>query len=222
MNQDWSSIFADKGFLSLKENEDDSDECMKKVYFSQEMPPNASDPDNADALIAAQMAVLSVADREKAYMDVHGLPDDCVHETTELTKESLMKLQDEIDGLPDKKAYSIAEWLDPQFVHDQNFRLAFLRCTKFDCQKAAVRIIKHFQMKRELFGEDKLAMEIVQDDLDAEAMEVLYSGASRYLFGLDSGGRTININFNIPKTFTTDAMVSLCRYVPRSRVAWCP
>jgi len=42
------------------------------------------------SLIASQMTKLSVADREKVYMDVHGIPDFVKNETPELIQESLV------------------------------------------------------------------------------------------------------------------------------------
>ncbi|CAJ1965027.1 unnamed protein product [Cylindrotheca closterium] len=196
----------------LEENEDESDRIMfdDKIanVISKQMPPNASDPQNVDSLIAFQMAKLSVADREKAYMDVHGIPD-LVEESPELIQKSLSELEHEIDMLPDKKAYSIAERLDPEYVRDRDFCLAFLRCEKFDCQKAALRIIRHFQTKLDLFGEDKLAMDITQDDLDMDDMDAVYSGAGRFLNAYDSGGRIINFLVGVPKVYKTDAVCDI-------------
>mmetsp|Transcript_2580 Transcript_2580/g.6201 ORF Transcript_2580/g.6201 Transcript_2580/m.6201 type:complete len:475 (-) Transcript_2580:345-1769(-) len=179
--------------------------------FSKQVPPNATDPESVDSLIASQMAQLSVAGREKAYMDVHGIPDFAT-ETPELIHRSLLQFQHEIEMLPDKKAYDIARRLDPTYVEDRDFRLAFLRCDKFDCQKAALRIIRHFQMKLDLFGEDKLAMDITQDDLDAEDMHALYSSAGRFLNAYDSGGRIINFLIGVPKVYTTDAVLRRAFY----------
>ncbi|KAL3940972.1 MAG: hypothetical protein SGBAC_004580 [Bacillariaceae sp.] len=174
--------------------------------FSQQMPANASDPQNVDSLIASQMSRLSVDDREKVYMDVHGISDD-VKESLEMVEHSLVGLQHEIDLLPDKRAYNMASQLHFNYVQDRDFRLAFLRCEKFDCQKAALRIIRHFQMKLDLFGMDKLTMDIVQDDLDAEAMDALYGSFGRFLNAFDSGGRIINCIFAVPKLYKTDAVL---------------
>ncbi|KAL3927398.1 MAG: hypothetical protein SGBAC_013102 [Bacillariaceae sp.] len=176
--------------------------------FARQVPPNASDPQSADSLIALQMAKLSVADREKVYMEVHGIPD-FVAETPEVIHQSLLDLQVEIDKLPDKKAYSLTARQDPSYVEDKEFRLAFLRCEKFNCQKAALRIIRHFQMKLYLFGVDKLALDIIQDDLDTDDMAILYGGTGRFLKVLDAGGRLINLVVKLPKLVKTDAVVSL-------------
>ena len=193
--------------------DDPSDDgpAEKKVIdlFSQNAPANASDLKSADSDIAAHMAELSVTDREEAYMDVHGISDHCLAtETPELIAKSLSDLQQEINNLPDKRAYSMAERMNPHFVQDREFRLMFLRCERFDCSKAALRIIRHFQMKMDLFGVEKLAMDITQDDLDAEDMEVLYGCSGRFLKAVDSGGRLINFIVTHPRTYETDAVVS--------------
>ena len=110
--------------------------------FAEKVPPIASDPDGVDSLIASRMAKLSVDDREKVYLDVHGVPDYFVAETPEVIHFSLLDLQNEIELLSDKRAYNIAEKMDTKFVHDRDFRLAFLRCELFDCPKAALRIVR--------------------------------------------------------------------------------
>ena len=132
------------------------------------------------------MAKLSVADREKAYMDIHGISEDA-EKPPELILVCLVLLQNEIDSLSDKKAYNIAQRLDPEYVRDRDFRLAFLRCENFDCKKAALQIIRHFQIKLDLLGEDKLAMDITQDDLDRDDMNVLYSAVGGFSNAYDMG-----------------------------------
>ena len=203
-------------FDTLEEGDDDtlnhrmSDEPTDRNpdLLSQKAPAFAADPESVDALIAAEMTKLSVDDREKVYLDVHGISSDYVAETPELVHINLLELQNEIELLPDKQAYNLAEKMDSDFVHDQDFRLAFLRCEKFDCPKAALRIIRHFQMKLDLFGVEKLVLEITQDDLDADDMTCLYSCSGRFLPTRDRGGRVVNLTVPVPRMFKTDAAVS--------------
>ncbi|CAJ1965023.1 unnamed protein product [Cylindrotheca closterium] len=206
-----SVVPGDKDFMNHHDENKDNDKVVdddkSANVLAKQMPPDASDPKTADSLIATQIANLSVADREKAYMDVHGMPDDHAEETQELIHESLVRLQNEIDMLPDKKAYIIADRMDSQYTQDRDFRLGFLRCEKFDCQKAALRIIRHFQTILDLFGEGKLGMDITQDDLDMDDMDALYSGSGRFLNAYDSGGRIINFLAGVPKLFKTDAVL---------------
>ncbi|CAJ1965261.1 unnamed protein product [Cylindrotheca closterium] len=81
------AVPGDKDFLNhLEGNGDnckfaDNEEIVNA--FSKQIPPNASDPKCVDSLIANQMTKLSVADREKACMGVHGMPK-LVEETPEL------------------------------------------------------------------------------------------------------------------------------------------
>ena len=207
----WDSSVWDNFFLDQEEDVTDSeftpDENTSAAVFSKQVPPNASDPESADSLIASQLAKLSVTDREKVYMDVHGISD-YVAETPELIHNSLWGLQHEIDVLPDKNACDIAERLDPTYIQDRDFRLAFLRCEKFDCQKAALRFVRHFQMKLDLFGQDKLAADITQDDLDMDDMECLYGSSGRFLNAYDAGGRVINLIVHVHKKYKTDTCVS--------------
>ncbi|CAJ1962885.1 unnamed protein product [Cylindrotheca closterium] len=210
-NSLWDNFLWDDYFLTQADLTDtdstpdeDEDESKRAQVFSGPVPHNASDPENADSLIASQMAKLSVADREKVYNDVHGIPDDCVEETSELIHNSLWGLQHEIDILPDKKAYNIAERLNPKYTQDRDFRLAFLRCEKFDCHKAALRFVRHFQMKLDLFGQDMLTKDITQDDLDVDDMECLYLSNGRFLNTHDKAGRRINIIVMVHKTYRTD------------------
>ena len=176
--------------------------------FAKKVPAIASDPESVDVMIASKMSKLSVDDREKVYLDVHGVPSDCVTETPELIHLSLLDLQNEIELLPDKQAYNLAERLSSEFVHDRSFRLAFLRCDMFDCQKAALRIVRHFQMKLDLFGVEKLVLHIVQDDLDAEGMESINWCGSRITEKLDRAGRRISLLVTVPREFKVDSQVS--------------
>ena len=176
--------------------------------LSRKVPSNATDIQSVDALIASEMAKLSVDDREKALMDVHGVYDHLT-ETPELIHINLLELQNEIELLQDKRAYEIAEKMDADYVQDRDFRLAFLRCEKFDCPKAALRIIRHFQMKLDLFGLEKLVLDITQDDFDSDTMDALHDFAGRFLKTRDRGGRIVNLMVSRPPEIVkTDALVS--------------
>ncbi|CAJ1950722.1 unnamed protein product [Cylindrotheca closterium] len=214
----WDTFLWDDYFLTDEDVSDtnikpDEDESKSAEIFSVPVPQNASDPESAASLIASQMAKLSVADREKAYNDVHAIPDDFVKETPELIHNSLWGLQGEIDILPDKKAYSIAEQLNPTYTQDRDFRLAFLRCEKFDCKKAALRFVRHFQMKLDLFGQDKLVRDITQDDLDADEMEILHLSNGRFLNAHDKAGRRMNMIVMVNKTYRTDSCLRKSFYI---------
>jgi hypothetical protein len=95
--------------------------------------------------------------------------------------------------------------MDPSYTRNRDLRLAFLRTELFDSQQAALRLIRHFQMKLDLFGRDKLAMDITQDDLDKNDMDALYSGTARFISATDRAGRIINLV--APGDFSAIALV---------------
>ena len=55
-----------------------------------------------------------------------------------------------------------------RYVENQAFPLRFLRAERFDAQKAAVRLVRNFQMKLDLFGKELLVKEITQQDLNPQ------------------------------------------------------
>ena len=89
--------------------------------------------------------------------------------------------------------------MDPTYVQNPEFRLMFLRADLFDAKSAALRLIRHFEVKRDLFGVEKLTFEITQDDLDKEAMESLYVGYQQGLRMPDKSNRIVGFWFSCKK-----------------------
>jgi hypothetical protein len=190
----------------ISEYEDDDHHPATASLLSGTIPQEAMNADYIDSVIAKQMSRLSVQDREKAYMDVHGVSD-LVEETPEMVERGLVQLESEILLLNDTSAYDLAESMDSSYTRNRDFRLAFLRTELFDSQQAALRITQHFQMKLDLFGRDKLVMDITQDDLDKDDMDALYSGNARFLSDKDRAGRIINLLVPRPGQFSTISLV---------------
>jgi hypothetical protein len=92
-------------------------------------------------------------------MDFHSVSD-LVRETPEMIERDLVQLESEILLLKDTAAYDLAETMDPSYTRNRDFRISFLRTEFFDSRRAALRLIRHFQMKLDLFGRDRLAMDI--------------------------------------------------------------
>mmetsp|Transcript_12572 Transcript_12572/g.18847 ORF Transcript_12572/g.18847 Transcript_12572/m.18847 type:complete len:379 (-) Transcript_12572:83-1219(-) len=113
-------------------------------------------------------------------------------EPDDLVEKPLKDLDDEIEKLPSdqKGALEKAMQMSKDYV-SSNFRLKFLRAEKFDAHLAAERMALHFEEKLELFGEEKLAREIIQSDLDEDDMASLSSGYLQVLNGLDFGERKV-------------------------------
>lgn len=179
------------------------------------------DPDVVDSIVAREMAALSVKDREQLYDDIHGVTGP-VPESPELIQQSLGKLETEIAKILSSStyssagaadAYNLALFMDSTYVQDDAFRLKFLRADRFDCAMAAVRLLKFFECKHELFGKEQLAKEILQDGLDEETMNVVYSGNVTQLKDRDRAGRFVSIQFLQPTEVSVRSKLKAAFYL---------
>ena len=158
----------------------------------QQHPQSGVSDEEADRYLAREMAELSVEQRERYAEEVHGVTVEIPEETPELIERCLAQMEEEIVKVRTRSAYNRAHFLNPSMVGGRSFRLMFLRYSLFDPRIAARRIIDHFKYKAELFPEEKLAIPITQDDLDADDIEALYSGGHQaFHCGYDSVGRAV-------------------------------
>ena len=152
--------------------------------------------ENVDAFIAKEMTRLSIAQREQIYYDVHGIAAETAA-TPAVICESLERLEIEILLVEEKTAYDMAMSMDEKYAMDRSLRIRFLRADCFDAKKAALRLARHFQAKLDLFGPERLVKDIVQDDLDEQTIEAIYSGTMcKKLPSRDRAGRvTVAVSF---------------------------
>ena len=165
-------------------------------------------PNETDSLIAKQLASLSMRDREQVYYDLHGVTDE-IKETPELIEESLNQLEVALDNIKEKIAYHTAKSRNNDYVMNRNFRLKFLRAERFDSKAAALRLVKHFEVKLELFGKEMLCKDIVQDDLDEATLKELYIGYHQILPSRDRAGRLVFVYFPGHRTAPPDDELAL-------------
>ena len=71
----------------------------------------------------------------------------------------------------------------------------FLRGERFEADKAAHRLVKHFEYKKNLFGESKLTRPITYDDLNDNDRASLNAGFVQFLGEKDILGRTVGFIF---------------------------
>ena len=166
--------------------EDSLDDSSSWSSESSGELPTAED---VDALLNSEMCQLSLDERNQVYQDIHGVSDE-INETPDLVAESHRQLDLEIEQIKEKTAYDLACSIDRNYVMDKDFRMRFLRSTLFDAKAAATKMVQFFEMKRDLFGQGKLARDITQNDLSKEDLILLYSG--RQLLPVrDSAGRGV-------------------------------
>lgn len=114
-------------------------------------------------------------------------------------RQKLVDLEVELSLIPDnkdKEAYNLASSFTtkvggPEDYLNTEFMLKFLRCDDFDAKKAAQRLVRHFDKKRELFGTELLNKDIKLSDLSKDDMEFLLSGGFQILPSLDRANRIV-------------------------------
>ena len=143
----------------------------------------------AEVKFAEAMNALSFDEKQLAINDVHGVS--TVRDDTEFLDKKLAELEGELSKIPDKKAYYMAKASSPSYVCDRDFRIMFLRSDNFNAKNAAIRLVKHFEAKLELFGEDKLGRNIRISDLSSDEIKVLETGYTQLLMQRDRAGRAI-------------------------------
>ena len=186
------------------------DENNKTSLLSLPAPSGSSVGDDADALLAREMNGLSVEERDNVIFDLHGVSE-LPNETPEFIDDNLKAmgrvLRTKFGG---KHAYEMALFKDPGYVSDFNFQLMFLRATNWKPRAAAVRMLRFFNSKLQLFGEDLLVKNITQTDLPPDALKCLYSGYVQVLPFRDRSGRAVIIGNNslIPDDLPIDDRVS--------------
>lgn len=183
-----------------KEGGEEQEEGMTPALFAQSevdglqvdrIPPSDPAPENVDSLLGTELYQLSLAERHQVLEDIHGISRAEVKETPELIASALEELEQEIKQIRNKSDYDYAYALNPQYCRKPEFRLRFLRATEFDTKNAANKIVKHFEIKAELFGREKVSRDISQDDLDKKDIECLLCGYAQVLPVRDRSGRGV-------------------------------
>ena len=146
-----------------------------------------------EADIARDLNKLSLEERNEVLFDIHGVGE-IVKEDAEFVQQKLLELEVCLSEKMNKrqaKAYKTARELFPEYVERNDFRIMFLRANKFHINDSADQILRHFQMKLDLFGMEKLGKDITYDDLDPEAQAALQKSHMQILPKKDPSGRLV-------------------------------
>lgn len=154
------------------------------------LPPDLPTPEEMDALISSEMCKLSVKEREKILEDVHGVGE-VNEEDPSFISSCLDDLANHLLTRKQGTAYAIAESMSKQYVSDKDFYMMFLRAEEYDPSDAAERMIRFFELKKELFGVEKLVKDITLGDLSEDDMYSLESGCAQVSPRTDRAGRAI-------------------------------
>jgi hypothetical protein len=176
-----------------------SDSSGSEHEFRNRLSPtinNTQHEDRSDAYIANALNQMSLKEREEVYCDLHGVAEDIV-EDPEFVGRKLEELQRHLDQISpyNSKAFRLAESQSPSFVNNRKIRLRFLRAEAFDPRKAATRMMRFFDFKLVLFGEDRLCRDITYFDLNNEDQTALKTGFTQRLPERDRAGRAVMVHF---------------------------
>lgn len=169
---------------------------------SLEFETNTS-PQVIDSLLAKEMASLSIQEREVVENDVHGIDHKFEDRQPGILDDRLAELDLHLDLIKGGTAYELAEQMSSEYVKSRAFRVMFIRADRYDAWEAAQRMIRFFEFKRELFGEEKLVKDIKLQDLDEDDMESLKAGHHQLSPHKDSAGRVIIVGMFALRKFKT-------------------
>jgi hypothetical protein len=154
--------------------------------YTNKEEKSGDDPHN---LLVEELNTLSLQERQQVEEEVHGVADES-KEDAKYVEEKLEELNLQINKIRKKPAYDLALFLCPAYVTDRAFCLMLLRSECFDVVLIAKRVVKHFEVKLELFGIDKLVRDITYEDLD-EDDRANVGGSHWWLKAKDRAGRSL-------------------------------
>jgi hypothetical protein len=175
------------------------------------LPPGLPTPEEIDALIAREMTRMSLDEREKALDDVHGIGE-VKEEDPAFVSSCLEAFEDHLQTIKQEDmAYALAKAMSRQYVSAKNFRMMFLRADRYAPKDAAERMVRFFELKKRLFGAEKLVKDITLEDLDKDDMDALKTGCVQVSPLTDMAGRPIVVSLGKLRRYKVyDNYVCIC------------
>lgn len=158
--------------------------------------------ESLDSVLAKSVLKMSLDSREKALEEINGIPQRHIEDPIQI-ENGLRDLESFIQLKKRGTVYEFAELMDRSYVSSKDFRLMFLRSTRYDPKAATDRLFKFLDTKRDLFGPAKLVKKITLQDLDQDDIEYLKTGACQILPHEDSAGRKICLIISSLRNFKT-------------------
>ena len=142
--------------------------------------------DRASACLVRELKQMPNERQEAASKDVLGIPN-----AEEISLEKIGELWEHLQTLEEKSAFELAVEIDKSYAMSPKLAMSFLRSVDGKPKQAAKRLARHFEVKRDLFGDSKLVKDIELSDFDEDDMEALHSGGFQVLKQKDRAGRPI-------------------------------
>lgn len=129
--------------------------------------------------LAQEITAMTLEEREAIHHDIHGVPQDVVEETEDMVNQKIAEMKECFRNMPvstARAAWDRASYLHPSMADDRDLYLLFLRAMRFKPFQAATRMLKYFEAKRAIWGDDLLIHRISYQDLTTEEQEMALSG----------------------------------------------
>ncbi|CAJ1944497.1 unnamed protein product [Cylindrotheca closterium] len=169
---------------SSEDETSETEECGLDSFESLETGP--IDEAHED-LLARALKSITFDEQQSAIHDIHGVSE--IQEDPIIMEEKLSQMENEICKIKKKEAYLQAKEISPDFALNKDLRLLFLRSDKkLNAKKAAATFVSHFEVKKKLFGEEKLGRDIMLHDLKQEEWKFCQT---RWLQHRDRSGRIV-------------------------------
>ena len=178
-------------------------------------PHSAASPPNEesfDDLLSRELLKMSLQDRNAINEEIHGVRCLALSETPRLLEIGLKEFEEALRRMPissQKAAYEICRkrcLADSEYrtyaIHDDDFRLRFLRCELFDVTKAATRYANYLNFVHELWGPIALQRPIRLADFTTSEMKLFRKGYFQILPFRDQSGRRVIVvlgGMSVPK-----------------------
>lgn len=175
-------------------------------------PPDSFTPEN---LLAEELKRMSYDDRVEIEEEVHGVGCRATTETPQLIELSLAVFDDQVNLRKenDPKCYHLlrnvircTNFSNPSkcYLNDTDVRLRFLRCERFDVDKAVQRLIDFLDFMSELFGDFVAERPVSLSDFTKEEEMKLTQSRYQFLPFRDRSGRRVlvgvgNCNFHLDR-----------------------
>mmetsp|Transcript_9233 Transcript_9233/g.22680 ORF Transcript_9233/g.22680 Transcript_9233/m.22680 type:complete len:602 (+) Transcript_9233:39-1844(+) len=166
--------------------------------------------ETTESILANELNKLSFTERETINEEIHCVNiGNNIEETPENLTEYLRGLQTELENLcsTDGSAKGIAFAFKrsqdifgstPEkgtIFNSKDFRLMFLRCERFDCKKAALRLCYYADVMYEMYGDFALERKNKLSDMTEDELAIMKLGHCQYIPHRDRAGRRIYVHF---------------------------
>jgi hypothetical protein len=176
------------GEIRLSVEEDEAFERACRIWFRA-----------PEGRAAQELRELPTDERERVWADLTGNQNisnfEVADEDPALIHRCFTELRNELFEHAKKqpaKALSIVINTSPNYICNPPFMLKFLRAQGLNVRLTLALMVRHFELKRKLFGVEKVDRDILLSDLNEYDMEFLKHGAYQYLKGTERAGRSVS------------------------------